>query len=386
MLMLKKKSIFWIGGCFLIFLILLMVFLLRIKEEMVDFSVNYQAAKRIQSGETLYRFEDGHYQFKYPPFASFLYIPLSLLPLPVAKGIWYYAILTSIFFAVRISLHLVSPQKALLLTSLSVLVLAKFFGRELQLGQINTIVSLFLLVMISKIHHSKSFDSLKKEYWAGLFWGLATSLKPYTLIFLPYFLVKKRWKVLLMGILFLILAFLAPSFFYGFKGNLVVHSEYIKTFFRSTPKLLSSQDNISILALAMKWTAKENFSLLFYLFSLFLISLVFLYMVLKGKKIENPTFLEGAILLMLIPLVSPLGWDYTLTSSLLAVMILLRHFFDFSRKWRIFLGWNFFLIAFSLYDLMGRKLYKAFMNLSILTIISIILFGYLCSLRLRSYC
>jgi len=51
------------------------MFLVRVQREMVDFQVNYEAGQRIRGGETLYRIEDGHYQFKYPPFSSFLIRP-----------------------------------------------------------------------------------------------------------------------------------------------------------------------------------------------------------------------------------------------------------------------------------------------------------------------
>ena len=56
---------------------------------MPDFEVYWRAGARALAAEPLYREEDGHYQFKYLPAFAMLAIPAALLPLPVAKGIWF---------------------------------------------------------------------------------------------------------------------------------------------------------------------------------------------------------------------------------------------------------------------------------------------------------
>jgi hypothetical protein len=45
------------------------IYVVRIREDMVDFRVNYQAGARLAAGEPLYRVEDGHFMFKYLPFS-----------------------------------------------------------------------------------------------------------------------------------------------------------------------------------------------------------------------------------------------------------------------------------------------------------------------------
>ena len=74
---------------FLGFLFFLSIYVIRIRGDMVDFQVNYQAGGRLLEGEGLYRTDDGHFMFKYLPFSALLYAPLSLLPLELAKAIWY---------------------------------------------------------------------------------------------------------------------------------------------------------------------------------------------------------------------------------------------------------------------------------------------------------
>ncbi len=71
--------------------------------------------------------------------------------------------------------------------------------------------------------------------------------------------------------------------------------------------------------------------------------------------------------------------------SVLAVTILVYHFFDYSRPWQVFLVVNFGVISLSIYDVMGRSLYKSFIAWSVLTVNFLILVGYLAYLRLRKY-
>ena len=354
---------------------------------MIDFEVNYKAGERIKWGETLYRLEDGHYQFKYSPFSSLLYLPLSFLPLDFAKSIWYFIILLSTGLLLYISQSLLKSagKNSWILPVLTYLILARYFLRELQLGQINALIAFLLILMIFLLARGEEISSSWSEKSAGLLWGLSIAFKPYSLIFLPYFLIKKKWQTLAFGLLFLGFSLFIPSLFYGFKGNFNVLKEWQISLSKSTPHLLDSQDNISIIALFMKWT--ENLKLSLYLFGLALIALALflLYIILKGSKIKRALILDCAIILMIIPLVSPLGWDYNLLFSALGVMIVLQSFDKYSRFWRAVLLANFLVIFFSLYSILGRELYASFMSLSIITINFMIIVAYLSYLRLKRY-
>jgi len=382
---LKKKTSLLILLGFVIFLLL---FLFKVKGEMVDFEVNYRAGKRLRIGETLYQTEDGHYMFKYLPCSALLYLPLSFLPLDTAKAIWYFAVVLCSFFLVYISYKMLASEKrkSLYLVILPPLILAKFLLREILLGQINTLVALVLLFMIWFSTSEKETVLSKREIYAGILWGMAVALKPHALIFFPYFLVKKKWKAFLSGLGFLLVVLLAPSFFYGFRGNIDVLRDWISTISRSTPALFTSQDNISIMAFFMKWTGNQNLSYLLSGLIIVLLAFLVLIVILRGKEIAQAAVLECSVLLILIPLVSPLGWDYTLLMSVLGIMIIIQNFFQYSKFWRGFLVVDFFIISFSLYDILGKELYSAFMSWSVITVNFLILIGYLVYLRFRKIC
>ncbi len=369
---------------FLAALSLGLVFLLRVKDEMVDFEVNYTAAARLRLGETLYRSEDGHYQFKYLPFSAFLYLPLSFLPLDVAKGMWFGIVLVCSVFIFLLSFRLLpgDKKKTTWMAIIAPLVLARYFLREIQLGQINALITLLLLLTIWML--CRQSEGSSREIGAGLLAGLATALKPYAMVFMPYFVLRKKWSSLISSLLALLLGLAAPSLFYGLPGNWLVLREWVSSLASSTPALFSTQDNVSLMGCLVKWTSRPGLSFVFYGVILVGLSTLCLYLVARGKTVSEPVVLEGFLLLTLIPLLSPLGWDYTFLSATPAIILILYFFDRFSRIWRYFLALDLAIIGMTLYDVMGRTAYALFMSSSVITICFLVIVGYISFLRIKS--
>jgi hypothetical protein len=371
-----------------IVIVLAVAFEVRVKGDMVDFSVNYQAARRLRLGETLYRTADGHYQFKYMPFSAFLYLPFSLLPLGAAKAAWYAVVVSSTVLVFALSLRLLRPgrKKAVLVSAVAVLVVGRYFVREIDLGQINALITALLLIML--LRYDSWLDRSgppREEPAVGLTWGLAAALKPYALIYLPYFLIKKRWLTVAGGLGVLGLAVLSPALFYGWKGNFIVLEEWRTTLSASTPRLYSAQDNVSIMGFLTKWTERQDLAFILYLAVVAGLAALVLSLVRRGRNVPRPQVLEGFLLLALIPLVSPLGWDYTMLSATPAVMLILSRLDCYPLPSRFFLYVTFGVFALSLFDIIGRTLLVKFMALSLTTVCFMVIIGYLSFLRLRSH-
>ena len=266
------------------------------------------------------------------------------------------------------------------------LILIKYFLREIDLGQINTLVTLILLIMIWCLDRPAKDESHTQEIYSGLLWGLAIALKPYALIFLPYFLLKGRWRALWGGTCMLIIALFIPSLYYGIKGNFIVLGEWISTLSQSTPTLLTTWDNISIIAFFNKWTGNPDLSFVLTLIVLSVLALLVSFLIVLGKRIEKAVILECSILLILIPVASPLGWDYNLLMAILGIMIIVHYFPYYSNIWRIVLAINFLIIFFSVYDIFGKDLSSPFVSMSITTLNFLLLSGYLAFLRFKKLC
>lgn len=350
------------------------VYVVRIGDDMVDFAVNYQAGQRIVAGETLYRTDDGHFMFKYFPFAAMLYVPLTYVPIEVAKPIWYGLSVVCMLALFYVAKRLVSSDAVRRWWVLAIppVVLAKFFLRELKLGQINIVITLLLLLMVVSLLESRNER-------AGALVGLATALKPYGFIFFPYLVVTRNWRGLASGLGVLGLAFVLPSIFYGLEGNLDIHRQWYLTLTASTPAQLGVADNVSIVGALTKWTGDAAISGKLALVAVALLAALVLAVIARGRGLARAPVLECALLLTLIPLVSPMGWDYQLLTSVLAVTLLAEHFVELPLRWLV--GINFAVIGLSIYDLMGRTAYRAFMNASVLTVCFAIVVAYLTYLR-----
>ncbi len=365
----------------LIVLLISSILIFSLHPPMRDFEVNHTAGKRMRLGETLYRVEDEHYMFKYLPSAAFLYVPLASLPLDLAKSIWFLLTVAALAGMVLLSRTLLPPGKGPHVWWLPVVILAKFYFREIELGQINAMVTAVLLGMLLLLNRSR--HPLRRQAGAGCAWGLAVSMKPYSFIFFPYWVVKKHIIPLAAGFLFILSALFWPACYYGFKGNFMVLKEWFSTLSASTPMLLSSQDNVSLPAFFTKICGTPGRGLVPALAGILILAGLMLWIIYRGKSLSRPAVLEGGMILTCIPLVSPLGWDYTFLSATLGVMTTVYFFHHYSRPARIILGANFAVIGLSLYDLMGPQGYSRFMNWSVLTINFLILTGYLAYLRFK---
>lgn len=359
-------------------------FIYREKVDMSDFEVNYKAGQRIRDGETLYRATDGHWQFKYLPFSAFLYVPLTLLPLGPAKAVWFGAVVLASLLIFLISSQLIGFKDKTLFSPafFAGLILARYFLREFQLGQINALITLLLLIAIWVLAGTARPSAGAAS---GALAGFSTALKPYAAVFFPYFAVRKKWLALLSGLGILGLAAFAPSLFYGWKGNLVVLGEWKSSLAASTPSLLAAQDNISLLAFLMKRTHDQSLSVATYGIILAAFAGLGLFLIRRGKRTSRPAVLDGFLLLALIPLISPLGWDYTFLSAAPALMLIFKHFDKYRPFWRGLLVVNSLVICLSLYDFMGRERYAAFMASSVITLVFLVFVGYLAYLRIKGY-
>ena len=349
---------------------------------MSDFAVNYQAGLRLAAGETLYQTADGHYMFKYLPSAALLYWPLAAIPLEAAKAIWFAMSVAGLIATFRLVRQLVPQPHVRFLTLLPALILAKYFLHELRLGQINILVTLVMLLGIRALTRS---PGERDRTIAGAYVGTAVALKPYAALFIPYFVVQRQMWSLFAATAVLIAALAIPSIFYGFEGNLTVLRQWAGTLRQSTPTLLTNIDNVSILAFFAKWTGDPARAQVIGALVIAGLGVLTLIVIVRGRG-HAAHLLNGALVLTLIPLVSPLGWDYTFLMSFLAVSLLINHFGRFPRAAQLALAVNFAIIALAVYDVMGRQAYGTFMQWSITTVNFLVVVAGLVYLRFKGAC
>jgi hypothetical protein len=357
---------------------------IHIRKDMTDFGVCYQGGQRIAQGETLYREADGHLQFKYSPAAALFFAPLALLPYGAAKAVWYMLELAFLFGIFLFSYRMLQTEatRATPLFIWTFLIELKYLARELELGQVNLFILFLLILMLHSLIKGK-------EDRAGLLWGGSLFFKPYALVFLPYFFLKKRFRALLAGIAISAAGFVFPAIFYGVRGSFAVLREWPKTLFKSTSGLLASYDNASLYGFLLKAfpSLSRQLSGVLFLTIFLLLAAVVLWLVWAGRtsaSIENPEVLETAFLLVLIPVFSPLGWNYNYLYSLLAAMLILSAWRHFPRTAQIILSANFVIIGTNLIELWGRELFHFYTHYALAVLNFLIVLASLVYLRAKN--
>ena len=161
---------------------------------------------------------------------------------------------------------------------------------------------------------------------------------------------------------------LLPSVVYGWSGNLDLLREWLRTVRDSTASNLLNNDNVSIAAMWAKWVGPGSLATGFA--SLTIVGALALAIVAwrRRRAVAAPEYLESALLMLLIPLLSPQGWDYVLLLATPAVVCLVDRWREFTRLWQWGLGVALALMSLTMFDIMGRALYGRFMALSLISV------------------
>jgi hypothetical protein len=355
------------------------IFTVRIRREMADFDVYRTAAIRATSAEPLYRESDGHYQFKYLPAFAIVMTPFGRLDPDAAKVVWFALSVGLLSALVRWSVRALPERRQTerLLLWVSVLLMAKFYAHELSLGQTNIVLGVLLVGALLAVQ-------IDQPIAAGVLIGLAAFVKPYALVLLPWLAVTHGLGAAGACVGTLVVGLALPAIRYGWSGNLSLLESWSETVTGSTAPTLLGADNISLAAMWAKWVGPGRLAAgLAVTSAAALLALAAL--VWSGRRrVDSPDYLEFALLMLLIPLLSPQGWDYVLLLATPAVIVLVDRFAELSTPWRVVSGTAVALMCFTIFDVMGRTLYAKFMALSLVTVAAIVVAAALAHLRARA--
>jgi hypothetical protein len=367
-----------IAGLVLLAIAAVLAFQGRARHQMHDFEVYRTAGIRALSGENLYRVEDGHWQFKYLPAFALLIAPIAALPVMAARGIWFFSSIALLVVLLNRSLRLLPDRRraAVFLVCLTILALGKFYVREVGLGQSNLLLAVVVLFAVAAL-------GARREVTAGTLLAIAAVVKPYAIIFLPYLVARRRTRAAAAFAVTLLLAVLFPALRYGFAGNLALLAGWWSTVTTSTAPNLVVADNISIAGMCAKWMGVGATANLMALGTGAVVLAACGAVLMRKVRVPFPEYLEAAVLLMLMPLLSPQGWDYVLLVSTPAVMLLLDRLEEFRAPVRVLLAVCLALAGLTIWDVLGREFYHLFMAASVVTFCALIEVGMLLALRRR---
>lgn len=356
----------------------LTIFNLRVSREMVDFEVYRTAGSRAIAAQPLYQETDGHYTFKYLPAFAVAMAPMAALGTDAARVSWFALSCALLVLFLRWS-AVAMPARRWSVRSLVIVALvlmAKFYAHELTLGQSNLLLGVLLLAGLGALQ-------IESPKLAAVCLGLAVFVKPYALILLPWLVVSHGLVAGVVGGLTILAGLLVPAVLYGWSGNLDQLAGWWHIVSTSTAPNLLGADNVSLAAMWAKWLSPGPLAAILAAVTAIVLLAVAATVWRQRKGLVEPDYLEFALLLLLIPLISPQGWDYVLLLATPAVMLIADRWRELATPWKWASGTALLVMGLSLFDLMGRAAYTQFMAWSVISVCAIIVAATLAQIRLR---
>lgn len=349
------------------------------KLNMIDLEVYYYAAKHLISSSELYGIaldEEGHYIYKYSPSTAFFFIPLTILPLQIAK-ISYWISLTFFMiislFVLKNQVQFESSDKTKLLKNaafFAFLTILIHFDSELSLGQVNLVLlTLYVFIIYT-------YNKNMKIVLAFLL-AISIFIKPFGLIFLPYLLLKKRSKVFVYFAVFSLLIFLLPLVFYPSIESFI--GLYKSWFNELLIELGNKQDlfanaNHTIFSVLARFTPLKFIlngkivEKVYQIAILFLIGFLFT----RFEKTRQSVLAEMVVLIILIPLIACTSKNAFIFAMPLA-FYLLSYFKTQSKLVKTLTIAGCCLIGGNLYEVYGPRISMLYTEHSMYTFGSILL-------------
>ena len=349
------------------------------RSELVDFPVPRTAAVRFLAHETLYRTEDGHYQYKYLPAFALVMVPFTWMSKRAGEVTWFALTVAMTWAFLRVSVAALPDRRRSerALIWLTLLLTAKFLVKEIGFGNFNLPLGLLLVGAVIAAQHRRGFAAAA-AIAVGVF------VKPYALVMVPWLVWTLGWRPLVVFGLVLAAGLALPAVSYGWNGNLIELHEWYRTVTQTTGPNLMAPETISFASMWAKWIQPGPMASGLAIASTVVAVAAGVAVMSWRRHVAEPNYLEGAYFFVLVPLLSPQGWDYVLLLGLPAYMCLVDRLHDLSVSWRGVALLGFFLTSFTIFDLLGRTLYTELMRLASVSVGAVLIAACLVRLRWRA--
>ncbi len=354
------------------------IYVVRIHVQMVDFDVFRTAGGRAIAGQNLYRPEDGHYQYKYLPAFAFAMAPFSMVEDRVARLVWYALTFGILCTFVRWCANGV-PEKRLTdhaLIWFAILFVGKYYARELNLGQTNILLGTVLVGALLAAEAGATRT-------AGALVALGVFVKPYTLILVPWVWLVAGAPGLVAGGATLAIGLLLPALVYGWQGNIDQVLGWYRTVTDTSAPNLLVPENASFATMWAKWLGPGALALRLALATSVAALGLAAWIMARRRLVREPAYLEFGALMLLVPLLSPQGWDYVLLLATPAILVIVDRWHETTPGWRAVTALSLGGFSFTIFDLLGRRLYTSLTSLNVVSVCAMGLVVCLANLRLR---
>lgn len=201
----------WAGAAILIAAVLLIQAEIKaLRSFGNDFTAYLDAAGALASGINPY-FVSARFPYSYPLTLAWLFVPLRLLPVWLAAGLWFSVSIWALWRVVTESAaarERLTRCEAIALAVIVAVALIQIVQNELLNGQINLAVAALALAALR-------LSEQRRPLPAAMLWGLSVALKLFPLVLVPWFIVRRRWTELIGGMGAAAILSLIPTLWIG---------------------------------------------------------------------------------------------------------------------------------------------------------------------------
>jgi len=211
-----------------------------------DFDVYYNASRNYLAGSAVYSsHEGGIEEFKYLPLFALVFSPFAVMERIPSFYLWSFLNIFLFYFMFyfihKLKLLSFSRGKDFLIIFFLFALTGRYIFANIRIGQVNILLSFLLVLMMY-------FEIKKKDFWASVCLAFSLMIKLFPLVFLGYFILRRRFKIAGYTISLMAVFLLLPSIYSGSGGNLKYLEDWLNLLKITPAQMLYSVKNYSVLA------------------------------------------------------------------------------------------------------------------------------------------
>jgi hypothetical protein len=307
------------------------------RDAMPDVEVYHTAASRLLAGEPLYQPADAA-PFTFMPIVALALAPLGIVDHDVAKFFWFtisVGLLTAfVRWAVRSLPERRRPESTL--QWLTVAVLLPFYLRELTMGQTDVLLGVLLMGTLLAVQ-------IELPRVAGVMLGIAIFIKPYALLLLPWLAFAHGARAAIAAGMVLGVGLVLPAAVFGWTGNVETLVAWFRLVIESESPVTAAAfaGNVSMGSLWIGLLGLNRAAVFLTVLSTTIVLGLVATVWVHRRTVLEPDYLECALVMLLVPLLSARAGDYTLLLATPAVVCLVDRWREISPRWRAVAGAGF---------------------------------------------
>ncbi len=302
------------------------------KRHYCDFRVYHHTAQNFLAGRDIYfRDSEDITPFKYSPFFVFLISPIGLLPIKGAAALFFVInfLATIVLFSWTkkiVAQEPLSAKEGFFLYFFGALFIFRFVLLNWDSGQVG-------IIMCALTVSSLYFFSRGRDIAAAALLAASILIKYMPVIFIPYFIFRKKFKAAALTVIFLVLWLLLPALGVGIQKNTAYLASWFpsiistslgngpyynptdQSIFSLVLRFTSTSYQVNFVDLGFRWSMRIAYALSFLLYLLVLLPR-------KGKGVFK---IDCALLFIFMSLFNPNAWLHNFVSLIFPYLFLIHY-------------------------------------------------------------